>query len=225
MHIQNQTINIHIHPITPINMSAPATTATLADLPSFGAALLHAFMSSQDDEDEDAAMAAADQADTPGTIPADRPAIGQYWPGQGGIYAGDFLGVDGFIYGLIVADCGTFQDIGKAPWGRNSSLTLSDWDGLRNTSALIAGNHPAAKLAAEYTHDECTDFYLPARRELLLAAANLHDRFGKESWYWTSTPYAGCDSTAWVVDFENGDTSDFSRSYEFRVRPFRRFIY
>ena len=222
MHIQNQTINIHIHPAI---MSEPATTATLADLPSFGAALLHAFMSSQDDEDEDAAMAAADQADPPGTISADRPAIGQYWPGQGGIYAGDLLGGDGRIYGLIVADCGTAQDIGKASWGPNSSLTLSDWDGLGNTSALIVDNHPAAKLAAEYTHDGCTDFYLPARRELLLAAANLHDRFGKESWYWTSTPYAGGDSTAWAVDFEDGRTGYSYRLNEFRVRPFRRFVY
>ena len=222
MHIQNQTINIHIHPAI---MSEPATTATLADLPSFGATLVRAFMTSQDDEDEDAALAAADQADTPSTIPADRPAIGQYWPGQGGIYAGDFRDDDGRIYGLIVADCGATQDIGKASWGPNSSLTLSDCDGLGNTSALIVGNHPAAKLAAEYTHDGCTDFYLPARRELLLAAANLHDRFGKKSWYWTSTPYEGGDSTAWAVDFENGYANDFIRDFEFRVRPFRRFIY
>lgn len=164
------------------------------------------------------------ESDTPAELKG-IPAIGQYWPGQGGIYAGDFLGGDGVIYGLIVSDCGSAQDIGKAPWGQKGSLALSDWDGLRNTSALIAGNHPAAKLAAEYTHDECTDFYLPARRELLLAAANLHDRFGNESWYWTSTPYAGGDSTAQAVDFEHGLTIDRSRFDEFRVRPFRRFIY
>ena len=158
-------------------------------------------------------------------IPADRPAIGQYWPGQGGIYAGDFLGDDGVIYGLIVADCGSAQDIGELPWGQNGSLALSDCDGLRNTTALIAADHPAATLATEYTHDGCTDFYLPARREMLLASANLHDLFGKESWYWTSTPYEGGKNSAWAVDFEHCDTSNSSRLFEFRVRPFRRFVY
>lgn len=158
-------------------------------------------------------------------IPADRPAIGQYWPGQGGIYAGDFLGGDGVIYGLIVADCGTSQDIGKAPWGQNGSLALSDWDGLRNTTALIAGDNPAAKLVAKYANDGCTDFYLPARRELLLACANLHDRFGKDSWYWTSTPYEDNENNAWAVYVKYGYADDSMRCNDLRVRPFRRFIY
>ena len=205
IHIEN--ISIHIHP------------APQPSLPSFGAALLHAIME-KGVENESGTAAEPQQG-----IPADRPAIGQYWPGQGGIYAGDFLGGDGFVYGLIVADCGTVQDIGKAPWGQNRSLALSDWDGLRNTTVLIAGDHPAAKLAAKYTNDGCTDFYLPSRREMLLASANLHDLFGKESWYWTSTPYKGGESNAWAVDFEYCDTSNSSRLFEFRVRPFRRFVY
>ena len=205
IHVEN--ISIHIHP------------APRPRLPSFGAALLHAIME-KGVENESGTAAEPQQG-----IPADRPAIGQYWPGQGGIYAGDFLGGDGVIYGLIVADCGPAQDIGKAPWGQNRSLALSDWDGLRNTTALIAADHPAAKLVAKYTNDGCTDFYLPARRELLLASANLHDRFGNESWYWTSTPYAGGENNAWVVDFECGGANHDDCSSVFRVRPFRRFIY
>ena len=205
IHIEN--ISIHIHP------------APQPSLPSFGAALLHAIME-KGVENESGTAAEPQQG-----IPADRPAIGQYWPGQGGIYAGDFLGGDGVIYGLIVADCGTVQDIGKAPWGQNGSLALSDWDGLGNTTALIAGDHPAAKLAAEYVHDGCTDFYLPSRREMLLASANLHDLFGKESWYWTSTPYKGGENNAWSVDFEYGYADDSIRCKDLRVRPFRRFIY
>ena len=205
IHIEN--ISIHIHP------------APRPSLPSFGAALLHAIME-KGVENESGTAAEPQQG-----IPADRPAIGQYWPGQGGIYAGDFLGGDGVIYGLIVADCGTVQDIGRAPWGQNGSLALSDWDGLRNTTALIAGDSPAAKLVAKYTNDGCTDFYLPARRELLLASANLHNLFGKDSWYWTSTPHKGCDHRAWAVDFEDGFTNNIFRSYDLRVRPFRRFVY
>ena len=205
IHIEN--ISIHIHP------------APRPSLPSFGAALLHAIME-KGVEDESGTAAEPQQG-----IPADRPAIGQYWPGQGGIYAGDFLGGDGVIYGLIVADCGPAQDIGKAPWGQNGSLALSDWDGLRNTTALIAADHPAAKLAAEYIHDGCTDFYLPARRELLPASANLHDRFGNESWYWTSTPYEDGENNAWAVYVKYGYADDTIRCNDFRVRPFRRFIY
>lgn len=150
---------------------------------------------------------------------ADRPLIGEYWQGQGGIYAGDFRAGNGSIYGLIVAQ---EQDIGRAAWGPNGERDLSDWDGLDNTHRL-GSECPAAKLAAGYTRDEHNDFYLPARRELLLGAANLHDTFGTESWYWTSAPYA--EHYAWAVDFEYGYCSFSNRRREFRVRPFRRFIY
>ena len=148
-----------------------------------------------------------------------RPQIGEHWEGQGGIYAGDFRAGDGSIYGLIVAP---EQDIGRATWGPNGERDLSDWDGLENTRRLV-NECPAAKLAADYTRDEHTDFYLPARRELLLGAANLRDTFGKESWYWTSTPRA--EHYAWAVDFEDGVTDNYFRRNEFRARPFRRFVY
>lgn len=166
-------------------------------------------------------MLRADEPDEPATEQHvhGRPLIGQAWAGQGGIFAGDFRAGDGSIYGLIVA---AEQDIGRATWGANGERDLSDWDGLANTKALRK-ECPAAKLAAEYTRDGHDDFYLPARRELQLGAANLHDTFGKESWYWTSTPRA--EHHAWAVDFERGDTIYYQRLHEFRVRPFRRFIY
>lgn len=150
---------------------------------------------------------------------AGRPQIGEHWEGQGGIYAGDLRAGDGSIYGLIVAP---EQDIGRATWGPNGERDLSDWDGLENTRLLV-NECPAAKLAAGYTRDEHTDFYLPARRELLLGAANLHDTFGKESWYWTSTP--STEHYAWAVGFENSLTGHGFRRNVFRVRPFRRFVY
>lgn len=197
MHItlNNPTFNLH---------AAPTSLAS-----AFIAALLR----SSDEPDESAPAPAAVNSI------ADRPMIGQYWEGQGGIYAGDFLAGDGSIYGLIVAQ---EQDIGSANWGPVCEHDLSDWDGLKNTQAL-ANSCPAAKLAAGYTCDGHDDFYLPARRELQLGAANLHDTFGKESWYWTSTPYA--EHYAWAVDFERGHTLNDFRLNEFLVRPFRRFIY
>ncbi len=148
-----------------------------------------------------------------------RPAIGDYWEGQGGHYAGDFRGSDGSVYGLIVAPG---EDVGRASWGPNGERELSDWDGLANTGRL-RNECPAAKLAVGFEQDEHSDFYLPARRELQLAAANVPHLFGSESWYWSSTPSG--EHYAWAVDFEDGFTSYDYRDDEFRVRPFRRFIY
>lgn len=177
--------------------------------PPMAGAFFAALMPSNDDD-----MPVAPQA------VAGRPQIGEYWQGQGGIYAGDFHSGDGSIYGLIVAQ---EQDIGRATWGPNGSRNeLSDWDGAANTKVLL-DTCPAAKLAVGYTRDEHSDFYLPARRELLLGAANLHDTFGAESWYWTSTPYSS--DYAKAFDFDDGFCGYDYRYDEFRVRPFRRFIY
>ena len=190
---------LHIENLT-VNFGSPSS------LPAMGAALLHA-------------MTDANDLDQTHATDNYRPSIGEYWQGQGGIYAGDFRGDDGTVYGLIVS---AEQDTGRAAWGPNGERALSNWDGLENTRRL-AKECPAAKLATEYTRDEHSDFYLPARRELQLAGANLNDTFGKENWYWTSTPHA--EHYAWAVDFEYGNTTSYNRHYEFRVRPVRRFVY
>jgi hypothetical protein len=202
IHIEKPTVHIHI--------GAPAPTG----IPSLGLAFVKACLASQGEEGH--AVAAETFA------PADRPAIGEYWPGQGGIYAGDIRGDDGTVYDLIVADCGDAQDVGRAKWGPEGEHDLSQWDGLANTRAL-GDTHPAAKLAAGHAADEHQDFYLPSRRELQLAAANVPHIFGDDDWYWSSTPRT--ESYAWAVGFESGGTRRSHRLYEFRVRPFRRFIY
>lgn len=195
IHIEKPTFHIHI------GAQAPAGIHSLVKACLAG-------------RESDAPAASAD--------PAERPAIGDYWPAQGGFYAGDMRGDDGTVYGLIVADCGTAQDVGRAKWGPEGELNLSQWDGLANTQAL-GDQHLAAKLAAGHTADNHQDFYLPASRELQLAAANVPHLFGTDSWYWSSTPRT--ESYAWAVDFEDGDTSLYNRGFEFRVRPVRRFIY
>ena len=156
---------------------------------------------------------------TPAAPVTARPAIGDYWEGQGGHFAGDFRGSDGSVYGLIVAPG---EDVGRAAWGPTGERELSDWDGLANT-ARLRNECPAAKLAVGFERDEHSDFYLPARRELQLAAANVPHLFGKESWYWSSTPHS--EDYAWAVDVEYGSPYSCTRTNEFRVRPFRRFIY
>lgn len=195
---------IAIHSITIENLHIGS------DMTSMASAFIASLLNSPEPE----ALAAAPTPDD-----TRRPAIGEYWPGQGGIYAGDFRTGDGTVYGLIVAP---EEDVGSARWAPEGKRALSDWDGLINTAALRP-DCPAAKLASEYVRDEHTDFYLPARRELQLAAANVPDKFSTESWYWSSTPHL--ESYAWAVDFEYGLTSSYRRGHEFRVRPFRRFIY
>ncbi|PWF25020.1 DUF1566 domain-containing protein [Corticimicrobacter populi] len=146
-----------------------------------------------------------------------RPKIGEYLAGQGGIYAGNIQGDDGVLYGLIIAKP---QDVGAARWAPDGERDLSEWDGLTNTSRL-RNECPAAKLASDYEADGNIDFYLPSRREMMVALANVPHLFSKEGWYWTSTPRS--ESYAWAVDFEDGLVDFFYRSSEFRVRPFRRF--
>lgn len=158
------------------------------------------------------------QQATPEAIvqPPVRQRIGEYLPGQGGVYAGDILGDDGVLYGLIIAEP---KDVGMAAWGPEGDLDMSAWDGLSNTNTL-RDKYPAAKLASDYEADGHYDFYLPARREMMIALANVPSLFEKSDWYWTSSLRG---AYPWAVDFEFGDVFSCVRISEFRVRPFRRF--
>ncbi|CAB3627866.1 hypothetical protein LMG26845_00504 [Achromobacter insuavis] len=154
--------------------------------------------------------------------PVHQAKIGQYLPGQGGIYAGDILGDDGVVYGLVVAS----EDLdGTYTWGPDDGeRTASTWDGLVNTNDLLRHDsaHPAARAARAYSADGHADFYLPAKRELQIIAANLPHLFQPKP-YWTSTPHGSY--TAWAVNFESGGVTSWLRGTEFRVRPVRRFTY
>lgn len=154
--------------------------------------------------------------------PVHQAKIGEYLPGEGGIYAGDILGDDGVVYGLVAAA----EDLsGVYTWGPDDGeRQASDWDGLVNTTALLRHDksHPAARAAKAYSADNHADFYLPAKREMQIIAANLPHLFLPKP-YWTSTPYGSC--YAWAVDFEHGGVRHWRRSSEFRVRPVRRFTY
>lgn len=154
----------------------------------------------------------------PGNVLSNRLRIGEYIRSEGGIYVGDILGDDRVLYGLIMAE---EMDIGAAQFGADFKGTLSQWDGLSNTNAL-RGKSPAADLAAGYERDGHCDFYLPARRELMVPLANVPHLFNKDGWYQTSTSYS--DATAWAVYFEYGFVNG-NRYCGYRVRPFRRFTH
>jgi hypothetical protein len=150
------------------------------------------------------------------------PQLGQYWEGQGGVYAGVVRGeFEQRDYHLIIAT----EDLGKLEWGGYGTDVVgatSASDGFANTQELIEdGDHPAATACSRYEADGHTDFYLPARRELQVAEANASDLFAKE-WYWSSTQRSA--NYAFTMYFDDGNQLTNAKDFELRVRPVRRFI-
>lgn len=151
------------------------------------------------------------------------PPIGSYWPGEGGHYAGLMRGENGQPdYYLIVA-AGAAAEF-RAEYGGYEHKTEgagSASDGMVNTKALLLDSeeHPAAKLASEYTADGHADFYLPARRELQVAEANTPELFSK-GYHWSSTQSSAY--YAYTMDFEYGWQNTSAKGFERLVRPVRR---
>jgi len=163
-------------------------------------------------------MSAIQEVDTPAIA---LPPLGQLLTGQGGYFVGVLRGEDGRSYGQIAAP-DDFDDTEWGGYGKSVKGTASAWDGASNTRALIEhGDHPAAKLAAEYENEGFKDFILPARRQLAVAEACAPELFKKEP-YWTSTQCSA--NLAWAVRFQHGGVDTWNKSHAFRVRPFRSFL-
>ena len=178
IHIEN--ISIHIHP------------APQPSLPSFGAALLHAIM--EKGVENESGTAAEPQG-----IPAGRPAIGQYWPGQGGIYIGSRL-IDGEVHHVVIPG------------------------GIEHDAKDIKFDDVPGSIMKEINGHE--DWRAPDQEDLMLAWINAREHFaqeGSDSIYWSRSERS--KHWAWAVDFDAGHAVGIDRSYKFRVRPFRRFIY
>lgn len=146
------------------------------------------------------------------------PAIGQVWPGQGGIYAGIVPARNGNdAYHLVIG-----EELGRFEWGPygDESPAKSLIDGLANTAALIEsdGDYPAAKAAAAYTADEHADFYLPAAAELYEAWLNLGDQ--PWGWLWSSSQRSA--DNAYLMNFVDGGQYLYVKNNSARVRPVRR---
>ncbi|MFJ9993375.1 DUF1566 domain-containing protein [Pseudomonas putida] len=162
---------------------------------------------------------------TPVTSPfSEVPALGSYWPGQGGYNAGLVRGENGAPdYYLIVP---VLDEQLRTEWGGRGEEcegAASASDGLANTKALLADSkeYPAAKLASEFTADGHSDFYLPARRELQVAEANVPELFEKAI-HWSSSQRSA--DFAYTMAFQDGWLDHRGKNLEFLVRPVRRFI-
>jgi len=165
----------------------------------------------------------ADQVKAP-TANTSVPAIGTYWDGQGGVYAGVMRGEDRQPdYHLIVPTAAAVLGV-KLAWGdygTESSDCAFRRDGMANTIALMEGDHPAAQFCANLEVEDHTDFYLPAISELALCIANVPELFEKE-WHWSSSQRSAY--YVFGMDFADGSQGHNAKGNELRVRPVRRFF-
>ena len=153
------------------------------------------------------------------------PALGEYWPGQGGFNGGPVAARgDVPAHYLIIAA----NDVGDHEWGcRGIEVKgLSKTDGYTNTQLLIVNDddrkYPAADACAEHQADGHHDFYLPACAELYQCWLNAPELFAKDTWYWSSSQRSAY--TAFLMHFGDGTQHNTAKSSELRVRPVRRFF-
>lgn len=175
------------------------------------AALAHVGIASMPPAPAAAEMIASDQA---------VPALGEYWPGQGGHNGGFVSARYGVPAHYLVFAA---QDVGDHAWGRRGeeSGATSKVDGCANTQALLQeGGHPAATACAEYQADGHHDFYLPAAAELYQGWLYSTDLFAKDTYYWSSTQRSA--NHAFFMDFGVGYQGSDAKGDTLRVRPVRR---
>lgn len=169
----------------------------------------------------------APATDTSGARNSTPPAIGEYWPGQGGIYAGILPAFDGLpARHMIVSAQDAPNRLTWGPYGKEADGASSRTNGRANTAALLSKDgdkstplYPAAAWAASYTADGHTDFHLPSQAELFMASLYAPKAFSQESWYWSSTQTSA--DSAFVQDFEYGGSTWGSKGTDYRVRAVR----
>lgn len=148
------------------------------------------------------------------------PAIGEYWPGQGGLYGGLRHYPEGLCHIIFAA-----KDVGRYSYGEQGTNVeaTSSIDGRENTAILVNrdGSHPAAEAAYGYTCDGHNDFYLPSSGELHHGYLYLPESFEKD-WYISSTQRSAYG--AYDMDFEDGWLGYTGKSYERLARPVRRIL-
>lgn len=161
------------------------------------------------------------------THPITLPAFGQPVPGQGGVFVAVMRGhtVDGVEqppYALLAAPAGVgeFEGIEWGNYGKEIEGAASRRDGLANTEAMAKANCPAALKVREVKHEGHRDYYLASLGEFNSAAANTPELFEKDGWYWTSTQRSR--GSAFAHDFKHGFSVWYGKSFELRVRAFRR---
>lgn len=182
-------------------------------------------MISSPDESMVLKLATLSMSAQPATFAISAPAIGEYWPGQGGVNAGLMRGENGAPdYWLIVPTHESVKGKKLAFGGYevDEPEAASRRDGLANTLHLVEGSakeHPAAQWCDGLTIEGHKDLYLPAIDELALCMANVPELFEKE-WHWSSSQRSA--NLAFYMLFAGGYQGLNGKGSELRVRPVRR---
>jgi hypothetical protein len=147
------------------------------------------------------------------------PAIGQPWPGQGGVYVGIRYTPDGPPVHLVGA-IGQ-HEIDSAEWGpagKRIAGADSYHDGRANTQAMADGGSELAQRVLALDIDGHTDWFLPSQADVHLMAATVKHLMQPKI-YWTSTQYSAHD--AWYQNFHYGNQGLDDKDCEFRAVPVR----
>ena len=117
----------------------------------------------------------------------------------------------------------------------DSTLAITDLDGKKNTSTILAYCKTKGKScpAFEYVNSYKTegtkagDWYLPSMGELYAISGNkgvLNVALGKimatklgANYYWSSSENSG--TNAWILNFYNGNVYNYDKNYNYYVRP------
>jgi hypothetical protein len=159
-------------------------------------------------------------------LPNSQPPLGDYWPEQGGLYAGQIRGDDGHHYHLIAARdedhacaIGTWGQYGTEIEGARSYR-----DGMANTEAMVTAGITLAHTTRALRIGGHADWYIASRHEA--AAAYIHTGSGNkidgDSDRWTSTQYSAHD--AWYQDFADGNQYYWNKDNKLRARVVRRLL-
>lgn len=161
--------------------------------------------------------------DAPIAVPTGVPAIGEYWPGEGGVNGGLFQGGDRPYYLIAPTGDDAQADLEWGGYGKELDGAKSPWDGQANTAYLASSNrendHPAAQFCAGFERDGHKDFYLMARREATFLETTVAGLFSKP-WHWTSSQFSA--DLAYRMGFGGGWLYAYGEDDERLVRPVRR---
>lgn len=151
------------------------------------------------------------------------PAIGEYWPGEGGVNGGLFPGGDKPYYLIVSTGADAEASLEWGGYGQELDGAKSPWDGQANTAYLASSNrehdHPAAQFCAAFEREGHKDFYLMARREASFLEITVPDVF-TQTYHWTSTQRSAY--TAYTMAFGDGWLVNYGKDYERLARPVRR---
>ncbi|MFD2641808.1 hypothetical protein [Pseudomonas japonica] len=149
------------------------------------------------------------------------PAVGEPWPGEGGVNGGLFQGGDRPYYLIIPTGADAEARLEFGSYGEEFTGAMSPHDGMTNTADLVEtdNTYPAAQFCAKFERDGHKDFYLMARREASFLEGTVPETFSKGI-HWTSSQYSA--GTAYYLGFEDGWLLSSGKLYERLVRPVRR---